>query len=103
MKVHALIALSMLALTACLVGCAVRPPVPDELLGEYVIPFVKADDSIELTTVEIHAGDPPGRMLFCIESHDGDTLCVEDDGAGHALRSRQPDTEGESEPLQGGT
>lgn len=81
--------LLMLVLSA---GCASRPPEPAP--GEYTIPVIKSDNSVDTFTVE---PDPDSleRMLFCIEGAD-DVLCVAEEG-GKAFRYFMPPEPAEPE------
>lgn len=64
----------------CLSGCATTPQAPpvvepeNPTAGEYQIPVVKADGSIEQFTVD---PDPEQTFLFCIEMP-GAAVCIAD-------------------------
>ena len=78
----------LLILLMFLSGCASKPPEPVVAVpGEYVIPVLKTDNSVDRFTVE---PDPDSleRMLFCIEGTDT-VLCVAEEG-GKAFRYLMP-------------
>lgn len=76
----------LLLLVVLLTGCAGLPALPPQP-GEYTIPVVKEDGSVQTFTVEPGPHDTD-RMLFCIEGA-ADVLCVAEDG-GKALQYRMP-------------
>ena len=77
----------LLILLMVLSGCAAQPPEPAAVPGEYKVPVVKADNTVDAFTVE---PDPDSleRMLFCIEGTDT-VLCVAEEG-GKAFRYLMP-------------
>ena len=78
----------LLILLMFLSGCASKPPEPVVAVpGEYVIPVLRADNSVDAFTVEPDPGSLE-RMLFCIEGTDT-VLCVAEEG-GQAFRYFMP-------------